>query len=64
MDYQMIVEKTSTGFSAYSVDFPVFTTGDSLNEILKNAMEAFNLWFEEEGKIIDLTQIKLIYNLS
>lgn len=62
MQFQMIVEKTKTGFSAYSTDFPVFTTGGLKDELLKNAVEAFNLWFEDEGKVLRIDQIKLIFN--
>jgi predicted RNase H-like HicB family nuclease len=62
MHYQMIVEKTKTGFSAYSPNFPIFSTGDSKDELLKNAVEAFNLWFEDDGKILGIDQIKLIFN--
>nr|WP_287935839.1 type II toxin-antitoxin system HicB family antitoxin [Algoriphagus sp.] len=57
--YWMIVEKTDTGFSAYSEDFPVFTTGDSMNEVLDNSVEALNLYFEEINQIIKPEQIKL-----
>ena len=56
MQYQMIVEKTKTGFSAYSLDFPVFTTGESEEEVLNNALEAFNLLFEDFGKSIGISQ--------
>lgn len=62
MQFQLIAEKTKTGFSAYSLDFPVFTTGESKDELLKNAVEAFNLWFEGDGKILGIDQIKLIFN--
>ncbi|PZV86368.1 putative RNase H-like HicB family nuclease [Algoriphagus aquaeductus] len=57
--YRMIIEKTDTGFSAYSMDFPVFTTGDSMNEVLDNSVEALNLYFEEINQIIKPEQIKL-----
>ncbi|MFN3997445.1 type II toxin-antitoxin system HicB family antitoxin [Algoriphagus sp.] len=62
MQFQLIVEKTKTGFSAYSPDFPVFTTGGSKDELLENAVEAFNLWFEDEGQVLGIDQIKLIFN--
>lgn len=62
MQYQMIVEKTKTGFSAFSADFPVFTTGVSKDELLKNSVEAFNLLFENSEKVISSDQIKLIFN--
>jgi predicted RNase H-like HicB family nuclease len=45
---RMIVEKTDTGFSAFSEDYPVYTTGHSINELMTNAYEAANLYFEEE----------------
>lgn len=51
--YKFIVEKTNTGFSAYSDDFenyPVATTGDTISEIKTNALEALNLLFEHNGK--------------
>lgn len=55
----MILEKTETGFSAFSPDYPVFTTGESMNEVLQNSVEAFNLWLEEKSKTICSEQIKL-----
>jgi transcriptional regulator with XRE-family HTH domain len=45
---RLIVEKTDTGFSAFSEDYPVFTTGSSFTEILKNAVEAMNLFLSEQ----------------
>ena len=44
----MIVEKTNTGFSAFSEDYPIFTTGRTIPELMENALEAANLCFEEE----------------
>ena len=44
----LIVEKTDTGFSAYSDNYPVFTTGKTIPELIDNAFEACNLYFEEE----------------
>jgi predicted RNase H-like HicB family nuclease len=55
----MIIEKTDTGFSAYSTDFPVFTTGDSMNEVFENSVEALNLYFEEKNLVVNPDQIKL-----
>ena len=45
----VIIEKTDTGFSAYSEDFPVFTTGATVNELLENTNEAFALYFEDKN---------------
>lgn len=48
---KIIVEKTKTGFSAYSEEFPIFTTGRTIPELINNALEATQLNFEEEYKI-------------
>ena len=45
---RFIIEKTDTGFSAYSNDYPVFTTGSSFTEILNNTVEAMNLFLSEQ----------------
>jgi predicted RNase H-like HicB family nuclease len=42
------VEKTDTGFSAYAEDFPVYTTGVSMVELLDNISEALSLYFDNE----------------
>jgi predicted RNase H-like HicB family nuclease len=46
---KMIVEKTDTGFSAFSEDYPIYTTGRTIPELIDNALEATNLFFEEEN---------------
>jgi len=54
----MIVEKTDTGFSAYAEDFPIFTTGKTVPELINNAYEAAQLFFEEEDIKISHENIK------
>jgi predicted RNase H-like HicB family nuclease len=44
----IIVEKTDTGFSAYSNDYPIFTTGRTISELIDNALESANLYFEDQ----------------
>jgi predicted RNase H-like HicB family nuclease len=44
----VIIEKTDTGFSAYAEDYPVYTTGESMNELINNTHEAFSLYFENK----------------
>ena len=46
----VIIEKTKTGFSAYSEDFPVFTTGATVNELIENTNEAFSFYFEDKNQ--------------
>lgn len=43
-----IVEWTNTGFSAYSKEHPVVTTGATLQELKRNIVEAMNLLLEDE----------------
>jgi len=45
----MIVEKTNTGFSAFSEGSPIYTTGKTVPELINNAYEAAQLYFEEEN---------------
>jgi hypothetical protein len=53
-----IVEKTDTGFSAFSEDYPIFTTGTYFSELLHNAVEATNLHLMEENSLLQHKQIK------
>jgi predicted RNase H-like HicB family nuclease len=55
----IIVEKTDTGFSAYAENYPVFTTGKTTAELLRNVKEALNLYLEEEGVYVNQENIKL-----
>jgi len=48
---KIIVEKTKTGFSAYSEEYPIFTTGRTIPELINNALEATQLNFEEEFEV-------------
>lgn len=55
---KMIVEKTKTGFSAFSEDSPIFTTGKTVPELINNTYEATQLYFEEENIKISHENIK------
>jgi predicted RNase H-like HicB family nuclease len=46
---KMVVEKTETGFSAFSEEYPVYTTGRTISELIDNAYEASNLYFEDQN---------------
>lgn len=54
----LTVEKTNTGFSAFSADYPIFTTGKSIPELINNSYEAVALHFEEDNIKIDIKNIK------
>jgi len=45
---KLIIEKTDTGFSGYSKEYPVSTTGNNFTELLSNVVEAMNLFFEDQ----------------
>jgi predicted RNase H-like HicB family nuclease len=44
----VIIEKTKDGFSAYAKEYPVFTTGSSMNKLFHNIKEAFILFFDDK----------------
>ena len=53
----MTVEKTKTGFSVFSADYPIFTTGQSIPELINNTYEATEFYFEEDNVKVDPTDI-------
>ena len=55
---KVIVEKTNTGFSAYVEEFPIFSTGKNMSNLLENTLEACNLFFNEEGILISKENLK------
>jgi predicted RNase H-like HicB family nuclease len=55
---KMIVEKTDTGFSAFSEDYPIFTTGKTIPELMDNALEAVHLYFEEDNIKVNHDNLK------
>jgi len=63
MKIEMIVEKTKTGYSAYAEKYPLYTVGNTLNELKANMLEALNLYFEEQGKTITETDLKITLDL-
>ena len=59
----IIVEKTETGYSAYSENYPVYTVGNNLDELKFNILEAFSLYFEELPNKITLDDLKITLDL-
>lgn len=57
-EIKMIVEKTSTGFSAYSIDYAIFTTGETISVLMNNAIEAAQLFFEEQKATLSREDIR------
>lgn len=46
----IIIEKTRTGFSAFAIDIPIYTTGKNIAELIGNANEATQLYYEEDKR--------------
>jgi predicted RNase H-like HicB family nuclease len=54
------VDKTNTGFSAGADKYPVYSYGNTLDEIKANITEALNLYFEYNSKpLISSSIIKI-----
>jgi len=62
-----IVERTSTGYSAYAENFetfPIGSLGDTIAELKSNILEAANLWLNyEKRKEIVMDQIMLSFDV-
>ena len=58
----IVIEKTKTGFSAYSEDHAMFTTARTIPELIENTVEAANLYFEDEK--ITITQENLNFTID
>lgn len=54
----MVIEKTDSGFSAFCTDLPIYTTGKTMPELVDNAYEAANLFFEDSHNSIERDSIK------
>ncbi len=54
----MNVEKTDTGFSAYALDYPIFTTGQSIPELINNAYESTEFYFEDKNLKVESNDIR------
>jgi predicted RNase H-like HicB family nuclease len=57
-------EKTDTGFSAFSEAYPVFTTGKTFSELLKNAVEAINLYLADQDSQVGEKNIEFEIDLQ
>lgn len=61
---KFIIEKTATGYSAFESKLPVFTTGLTMLQLQKNALEALNLYFQEENKKIKIGNIEFEFDFK
>lgn len=58
INVKMIVEKTDSGFSSYCENYPIFTTGRTIPELIDNSLEASNLFFEGDNLKITHDNLK------
>ena len=63
MKYDMIVERTKTGYSAYAEKYPVYTVGKTLEELKAKMLEALSLYFEAKGKIVTEKDLRITLDL-
>ncbi len=61
---RLIIEKTDTGFSAYSEAYPVFTTGRLFSDLLHNSVEALNLFMNDQGVQVSEKNIQFEIDLK
>ena len=61
---KVIIEKTDTGFSAYTEDYPIFTTSNNISELLGNTLEATNLFFEEQNLKVTQENINFVLDFK
>lgn len=55
--FKFIIERTKTGYSAFEIDEPIFTTGRTMLELQRNALEATNLYLSEGGKKVRMNRL-------
>lgn len=61
---EITVEKTDTGYSAYTKDLSVFTTGKDISELYANLIEALNMAYEDLGYQVTAENLKLNLDLQ
>lgn len=63
MKVEVSVERTRTGYSAFAVKYPVYTTGKTLDALRENILEALNLFFVGKGKTVTEEDLKISLDL-
>ena len=63
MKIEMVVERTKKGYSAYAEKYPVYTVGNSLEELKTSILEALNLYFEKQHTTINAKDLKIALDL-
>ncbi len=58
------VELTKSGYSAFALNYPVYTTGRTIEELKTNMLDALNFYLEDEGIVIHAESIDFQYELD
>ncbi len=61
---EMIIERTTSGYSAFAEKLPVATTGKDMEILKSNMVEALNLYFEKSGRTVSYGDIKVTLDLA
>jgi predicted RNase H-like HicB family nuclease len=61
---KITVEITETGFSAYSEDYPIYTTGKTIIELQNNAIEATQMYFDEQAEKVTIEKLQFEYDFK
>ena len=62
--FKFIIEKTNTGYSGFTQHIPVFTTGKTILDLQEKALEAINLYFEDQKRTINRNSIDFEIDLK
>ena len=62
--YEIWIEKTPTGFSAYAESEEVYSTGQSVAELKKNMCEALELAHEDDSVVVLPEQLRIRIDLT
>ena len=60
---EIIVDRTDTGYCAYASKYAVYTVGSDFSELKNNMVEALNLYFEDDNKIVSEKDIKITLDI-
>lgn len=63
MRIEVTVEKTKTGYSAYARKYPVYTVGKTQEQLKIQIIEALNIYFEDQKKIVTENDLKIKLDL-
>ena len=61
---EITVEKTKTGYAAYSEDLSVYSTAKDTSALYINLVEALNLYYEDYGYEVSVDNLKLNLDLQ